>query len=70
MVKPEVPRGGGARHALSCLDKMVCPSSIINMHFFYDHPLDVDRLAASLARITSRYPFLAGRLKGYMSVSE
>jgi hypothetical protein len=67
-VKPLQPLGKQISYPLSALDKLLCPMIIINMHFFYDTKLDADRLAASLARLISRHPFLAGTVRGYLSV--
>lgn len=67
-VKPLQPLGKQISYPLSALDKLLCPMIIINMHFFYDKKLDADRLAASLARLISRHPFLAGTVRGYLSV--
>jgi hypothetical protein len=51
------------------LDKLLCPITCINMHWFYPATLDPEALAAALARLVTRHPFLAGSLVGILSLA-
>lgn len=55
-------------YPLSCVDRVVCPITCINMHYFFERTLDPAQLEASLCRLVTKHPFLAGTFRGWLQV--